>query len=92
MRTACPRRRLGSQRRRYATTRGPIGTSQGGIQALPSTVRLRPTGELVTVIETGSRENVAVTVVGAFIVRFCGVVEPESPPGRRGLFGQPFYS
>ena len=53
--------------------------AHGEVQLVPSTVSTRPAGALVAVT-VGSPVKFAVTVTGAIIVTFCGVVVPLNPP------------
>jgi hypothetical protein len=53
---------------------------QGEVQAVLSTVRESPAGELATVKATELRVKLAVTEAGALRVRFCGEVVPERAP------------
>jgi uncharacterized SAM-binding protein YcdF (DUF218 family) len=52
----------------------------GAVHAAASTVRLSPTGVLVTVMLTGDAVKFAVTLKGPFIVTFCGVAVPVRAP------------
>jgi hypothetical protein len=53
---------------------------QGEVQPAPSTVNDRPVGALVTTYCTANTAKLAVTLLGAFMVRFCGVVVPLRAP------------
>ena len=55
-------------------------TLHGAEHALPSTVSDNPAGALVTVTLIAEAVKFAVSVAGAFIVRFCGVVVPLNAP------------
>jgi hypothetical protein len=58
---------------------GTRDSCAGVVYAVPSTNTCRPEGRLVTVV-VGITAKLAVTVLGPFRFRFCGVVVPERSP------------